>query len=420
VGSRDVSPECGADGRLEEADEVTVFVLAFCRDSSKINRWASAEPRIGGPMGSIQCPHCANHFTLKRGLVRATCPKCTKSFLTVEADLAAMASVASAEPVKQAAATAESGQVAPVHPPAPPVKPLPAAGSAGSAGSADSAEEQAETRLPSWVSPYGAGAAVLAGLAFFSAAVLAQRLVTIGLLAAGLGVTVVGVRATREKRETRDVAWLVTGGGLCGLGLLLMLVAPAVLNPFWAMDFSVARADPDKQVQVRRDEPREQGRPLTPDDWTDAVKNAIRQNDVVIRVESVEAGPLLDKGDKSYLKIHLRLANVGYERYIPFEGFARDKHAPVLTDDSGHSYPFLEQRWRKRAPGTKGRATTVPVFEAGPARLVNVVPNRNVERLLIFEGAPGKALKLELPASAWGRAGVCKIRIPGLFQNPSW
>jgi len=292
---------------------------------------------------------------------------------------------------------------------APLVKPLPAAG--------DFVAELAETRLPPWVNPYGAGAAVLVGLAFFFAAVLAQKFITIGLLAVGMMLTVLGVRATRENRTTSDIAWLVTGGGLCGLGLLLTLVAPALLNPFWAIDLSIPKADPDSQVRVPRGDPRGQGRPVSTHDWTDVTTEVIRQNDVVVRVESVKAGPLPGKGDRSYVKIHLRLANVGYERYIPFDGFAREKHAPVLTDDSGRTYAFREQRWRNHAPGPKGRAAAEPVFEAAPERLVYVTPNRNVDRLLVFEGSPGKALKLELPAAAWGRRGTFKFRIPGLFPT---
>jgi hypothetical protein len=336
--------------------------------------------------------------------------------LTVEAELAAVAGVGHPEPVKQAATAGDSGQAAPVCPVTSAVKTFTPA-SPANAG----AEQTEESEWPPWLSAYGAAAAALAGLAVFTAAVLAQRFVTIGILAAGLAVTWLGIRATRGKRTTSDIVGLLTGGGLCVLGVLLALFVPAVLNRFWGMDFSVARADPDQQVQVRRTEPREPGRPLSAEEWIDAATAAIRQGDAVIRVEGGEAGPLPGKGDESFLQIRLGLANVGFERYIPFEGFARDKHAPVLSDDTGHTYLFVEQRRRKRGPGPKGMAAAEPVFEAAPARIVHIVPNRSVERLLVFEGSatglPGKALKLELPAAAWGRRGVCKMRITVPFET---
>jgi hypothetical protein len=366
-------------------------------------------------MYDLRCPHCANEFALKRNVMKVTCPKCARTFLAVEAGLAATAPLSSSEPAKQGAVG--SGATAPVQ--AAPVQVVRESGPLSlqkpiSAPAADSALEQAqETALPSWMNPYGAAAAALAAIALVAAAVLAKKLLTIGLLAAGLALAMRGVWATRGNRKTSDVVSLTVGLGLCGLGLVLMLIAPALLNPFWAMDVALPRADPDKQVQVDHDNPREQGKPLSADDWTDAL-HAIRQDDLVLRVEGVKTGPLPDRDGQSCLQIHLRLANVGSERYIPFEGFAPDKHAPSLTDEGGHSYRFLEERRRKRSRGPKGRPREL-VFEARSAEVVHLVPNRGQDRLLIFAGSPGKALKLELPAAAWGRRGVCKFRIAASF-----
>jgi len=109
--------------------------------------------------------------------------------------------------------------------------------------------------------------------------------------------------------------------------------------------------------------------------------------------------------------VHLRLANCKHERTIPVEGFGSDTHRPVLTDETGRSYTFLEQRPRKPAKGD-------PVFEASGPRAAKLSSLARQDYLLVFSPAPSKfeVLKLELPASAWGRDGVCKLRIPRPFD----
>ena len=132
---------------------------------------------------------------------------------------------------------------------------------------------------------------------------------------------------------------------------------------------------------------------MADEDWVEAATEGVRQDDLFIQVPSVKAGPLPDKGTTSYLLVNVRLDQFRSGRTNAFERFARDKHEPKLTDAAGRSYAFFGDRTRKSA--TKFDRWLV------------------VDQLLVFELPEPRPelLKLELPASAWGRAGVCRFRI---------
>jgi hypothetical protein len=151
---------------------------------------------------------------------------------------------------------------------------------------------------------------------------------------------------------------------------------------------------------------------LSEEDWVDAVREAIRQADVFIRVESIQIDHLADKGENKYLLVYLRLANSGHERTIAVAGFSRETHQPVLTDGSGRHYAFLEERLRKR----RGRGPIV--FDVVGPQAREMPATGFLDQLLVFAAPQGKAeaLNLELPASAWGRTGVCKFRCQRFFK----
>jgi hypothetical protein len=156
-------------------------------------------------------------------------------------------------------------------------------------------------------------------------------------------------------------------------------------------------------------EPRSEGKPQLSDVWAAAEKEAVRQDDVVLRLDSVAFGPIPDRGGE-FLLIHLRIASAGNERMIPFAGFSSNQQ-PILKDASGRSYRFLEQRPRKLKVGPPH------VFVADAPGLQEIGPGRFLDYQLVFEPPPVafSVLNLELPAEAWGRKGVAKLRISGTF-----
>jgi len=257
------------------------------------------------------------------------------------------------------------------------------------------------------------GAFALATLALLLASLVGVRSLTITLSALGVGVAVLGQVASWRKPRPADRVWLPLGGFASAAVLALTLFAPGLLNGFWALDVPIPPRDANKLMRAPRDQTGVEETPLAAGDWVDATTEAIRQDDLLIRVEKTWSGPLEDKGPTSYLLVYFRLVNHGSGQSIPFEGFGTDKHRPVLTDDLGHSYPFLEQRPRKL--NVRGA-----IFEAAVSPAGLVLQRGKLDSLLVFQvpASPSDTLKLELPASAWGRQGVCKMRLTVSQPDP--
>jgi hypothetical protein len=192
--------------------------------------------------------------------------------------------------------------------------------------------------------------------------------------------------------------------------LSVTLFAPGVLNRYWAMDAQVPRPDPHLLVVAPINQESDKGRPLAPEEWADASMQVIRQADVFVRILAVQTGPIKERGPKALLLIQFRLACTGNEGPIVFEGFGRE-HQPSLKDAGGQSRAFLEQRKRKLPAGGL-------VFLAGDPERAEVMPGRFLDFQLVFELPPASSApwNLELPASAWGRKGICKLRIAGPFE----
>jgi len=274
-------------------------------------------------------------------------------------------------------------------------------------------EEDEDISQPEWVSPWGAAAFVAATLALLQAQLLGLRLLTLGLAVLGLVLVGLGVQATQEDRETKDRVWFYLAGAMNGVILVLALFLPGVLNTWWGLDTPVPRANLNAQVLVPRDLPLDNGTPLAATEAAEAATEGIRQEDVFVCVESVKVGPLPGTKTPSYLLVHLRLATCRAGTFR-VEGFDQGERRPVLTDESGTSYPFQEQRRRREAQGA-------PVFEvlSGPLPL-EVKAGRYLGLLLVFTAPPSGfgPLNLELPAAVWGRKGICKFHISQPFVAP--
>jgi hypothetical protein len=264
----------------------------------------------------------------------------------------------------------------------------------------------------SWINPWGAAALGAATLALLQASLVGIWTLTLALAVLGLVLVGLGIRDTQQQQERRraDRAWFAATGSLCAIILLVALVMPGLINHWWAIDASVPRSDANRLVAVNRDNPLDAGRELSADDWVDATTEAIRQDDVFVRVESVKLGTLSGK-DGTYLQVHLRVGNCKNERTIAVEGFGANKQRPLVTDEAGRSYDFVEQR-----PGRPAKGGAV--FSASTPAAATLGGADRKEYLLLFSSPVSRfeAVKLAVPASAWNRKGVCKLRISRAFD----
>jgi hypothetical protein len=269
----------------------------------------------------------------------------------------------------------------------------------------DQEEQVGTASRGSWVNPYGAVAVVLAALAVASASLVGVRTVTVVLAVLGLLVVAVGLVVGRAKRESKHGAWFVLGGGLNGLVLLLVFFIPGLLNPLWGLDVDPDEPGPQQMVAVPRLQPSAPGKRLTADDWVDATNDAIRQDKILVRIESVKSG---SNGGVPCLQVHLQIVNNGNDvlRIAPFS-----EHKPVLTDGSGRSFAFLRPLRRIYGEGP-------PVFEEFVDQGFELKVDNTKDYLFLFELPPRlDLLKLEVPASAWGHEGRCQFDITGLKQK---
>jgi len=319
---------------------------------------------------TVQCPNCQTATRIPEKAFRATCPKCLATY-------------------------SARGDDAPPQP-----------------GAVPGRKGQDTPSVGTWVNPYGAVSLALATLALLSANLVAERMVTIVLVSLGLLVVAIGLVARKANRK--DWGWFALGGALNGLVLFVVLVRPGLLNSFWGLDVAADEPDPQQLIVVPRTQPRAPGKPLTADDWANATSDAIRQGKVLVRIESVKSGL---RGGISCLQIQLQIANLGAD-VITIAGFggaglSSDKNAPTLTDGSGRSFAFLKRQKRTKGPG----GPAPPAFEDVGDQAVELKADDRHDLLLLFEAPSSRVenLKLEAPASAWGRDGRCKFHIAGLF-----
>ncbi len=294
---------------------------------------------------SMQCPFCLATVPLSDRIATATCPKCLKTFQV---------------------------STSPALPPA--------------RGEA----------WPAWINLWGIAACALAAAALVFAYVVGSRSLT--YTASGIGVVLVLVAIVVNRGSDNAAAGvsLAFGGAFCAAILLLTHFAPGSLNHLWKMDSPLPENDPHKLEVVAHTGPYDEGRLLKDDEWIDAVKEAVRQDDLFFRLGIVNAGRLLEQdAASSYLLVNFYLVQMRHGRSNTVERFLPGKHEPKLTDDSGRRYTFIGDRVRKTA--------------------TLLDPELKVDRWLIFELPPSgfKFLTLEVPASAWGRRGVCRFRIAG-------
>jgi hypothetical protein len=167
------------------------------------------------------------------------------------------------------------------------------------------------------------------------------------------------------------------------------------------MDFAVPEPDRDKQLAVFRDN-MTVVKELAGEDWVDAETSAVRQGDVLVRVEGA-AVDWLPGSDRPVLLVTLHVANVGPLRPVTYDGQGSGQHPAVLRDGLG-------KELARRDLGPQA-------LKAGQVHTVSVLPTHEVQDVVASEPPwPGSdRVDLELPAAAWGGQGVCHFRIPRTF-----
>jgi hypothetical protein len=104
--------------------------------------------------------------------------------------------------------------------------------------------------------------------------------------------------------------------------------------------------------------------------------------------------------DQPALFITLHIGNTGPLYDFLYHGQMDGEFVPVLRDSRG-------KELQRHSLGNQAH-------KSGQIGTVSVLPLHDVRDVLVFE-APWQGtdhIELEMPATAWGRAGVCKFRIP--------
>jgi hypothetical protein len=243
----------------------------------------------------------------------------------------------------------------------------------------------------------------LGGLALVSASLPWLQWLTFPLAGAGLLAGLICLLAT-PLETLRDVVLLLVGEAVSVAVILIALVWPALFG----MDPRLTRdtpAAPDANRQLLQPHVAASGggsikpQTLEANQWAAADKYDIDHGNVRLSIAAAAIrdeppGDRKDKRREKELSITVKLSHVGVKDAVAFYGW-QTPHAPRLTV-AGHAVAF------KRRHGE------------GPAGSRNLVPFQPIQELLIFEAPPAtdEVLRLELPAAAFGGAGVVRFELP--------
>lgn len=255
--------------------------------------------------------------------------------------------------------------------------------------------------LPPWINAWGVFAFSCAAVAMLLAALSLPRWLSLAFAVLGVLLGLAGAVAPRDEWKIKDALWLALGGGGCALLLFLGLLRPAWLNDRWGRNFVVPEPDGNKLMEVSRNNESEI-KELSGGDRVDAAKHAIRQGDLLIRVESAEIKRSAKK-EPPMLFVALRIENVGQLHLVTYRGQGGTGPKAVVRDSRGKELPRCD--------------LGVDAEKLGQSKTVTLLPTHEIKDLIAVE-APwsGTAhVEVDLPSAAWGREGVCRFTIPGTF-----
>jgi hypothetical protein len=366
-----------------------------------------------------RCPYCGHGKQVPDDAigVSARCPKCRQSFVVVPENLPDEPTHTSSR-FALTSAVDDDTPIAALPPPvevreSPYVVPTPAV---DVVSGIDWSKESAE--VPRTELGVGVGVWVLAGIAAMaaigagvSAAITSLAFLVIPLAAAGviLGGVVLFLLFGRLGHWVEwAVPALVSGGS--AVILLLALFAPGTLSPQYDVSQQKSTFDPEAIEVVPAG-----GELIDPQtlgsvgEGADASRAALQQGPVRVRVTGVTLGPLeLDTAKPTttkerYAIVGLQIQHVGHGGAVSFVawGSAVPRSTPdVKLTRGGKAIGQVDlgakairgKLYHEHALPPSGVLTTKVVFDP-------------------YTGPP-EPLTLELPAEAWGKAGVFRFRIP--------
>jgi hypothetical protein len=367
-----------------------VTVCSFCPHQLKV-----PDAALGA---SLRCPACGNYFTVAPAELAPVKQPARPPVVEKRSPPPPQASIPADHPWW----LETPPSAAPASPsPEPPHVPPPVADENAVPDSSEPPPFRPTSSLPGWINVWGAIAFFLASVALLSASLSLPRWLAMSLAGLGLLLSLAGVLGSREEWRIKDSVWLTLGGSFSGVLLLLAAFAPSWLNVRWCMDFDVPEPDRNQQIMVSRDN-KTDVKELTGGDRVDAETHAIRQGDLLIRVESAVVDRPTAK-DPPTLFITLHIANIGPLHPITYHGQAVGERRAVVRDSRGKELP-------RRDLGAQAH-------KAGQLTTASILPNHDVKDVLAVEPpwSGTEHVELDLPAAAWGREGVCKFTIARNF-----
>jgi hypothetical protein len=250
---------------------------------------------------------------------------------------------------------------------------------------------------------FAVAAFFLGGVALVSASVSWLQWLTFPLAGAGLLAGLICLLAT-PLETLRDVVLLLVGETVSIAVILIALVWPALFG----MDPRLTRetpAAPDANRQLLQPHAStaaasQKPQTLAANQWAAADKYDMDHGNVRLSIAAAvirDEPPSSDRKDKrreKELSITVKLSHVGVKDAVAFHGW-QTPHAPRLTV-AGHAVAFK----RRHGEGQGGGR--------------NLVPFQPIQEVLVFEAPPAteETLRLELPAAAFGGAGVVRFELP--------
>jgi len=208
----------------------------------------------------------------------------------------------------------------------------------------------------------------------------------------GLGLCVVGlILAALSLLGLEKKQWLGYAGlGLNAVGILLIVALPDWLGgPSWMPPHDDS-LDNNAPMAVGRN-----GGARQPADWVDAGSAVWEHRDVRIEIITVIVAlsePTRDRKREPVLRVGVRITNIGAARAIEFGSWTA---VPPL-------------------PQTPGATSALTATAGLIANAPKVLPGKSIDAVLIYPppSGPSAALRLELPAEAFGDEGSIRFEIP--------